>query len=470
MLRLRQRSPRATSSTAVALTDEPTPLALLEFQSPTAAIIAQPVPVIARMMNLWITLMVFGILILSSFMKVDKIISTTGELQSTAATAVIQPFVASIVRQVNVQEGELVHKGQVLAALDPTDASADLTALTAQQQAYSAQVQQLQAQENGMPYEPDPANPASALQLQTYTQQVGQYNFTVDDYSQKIKALQTGIDGYNAQAAYYRQRLGVASNVESMRKNLQQLQVGSKLDTLAATDDRLNMQSSLASAVSSAQQNERDLASQQAERDAFVQQWKANTSTQLSTAINNLTTAEQSLAKARLADQLVVLKAPQDAIVQTVAQVTVGSVLQSGATLMQLVPVNAPLTVSVDINGEDSGYVHVGDEAVIKFDTLPFLQYGTAKGRVINVSPDSFNPQDQATNAVAGAPLPSAPQALYYKAVISMDVLNLHNTPPGFRIVPGMPLGADIKVGTRSVLGYFTRKMLPVAYNSLHEP
>ncbi len=331
MLRLRQRSPKATSltkgatsSTAVALTDDPMPLALLEFQSPTAAIIAQPVPVIARMMNLWITLMVFGILIISSFMKVDKIISTTGELESSAPTAVIQPFVASIVRQVNVREGELVHKGQILATLDPTYASADLTALTAQQQAYSAQVQQLQAQENGMPYDPDPANPASALQLQTYTQQVGQYNFTVDDYAQKIKALQTGIDGYNAQAAYYRQRLGVASNVEAMRKNLQQLQVGSKLDTLAATDDRLNMQGSLASAVSSAEQNERDLASQQAERDAFVQQWKANISTQLSTAINSLTTAQQSLAKARLDDQLVVLKAPQDAIVQTVAQVTVG--------------------------------------------------------------------------------------------------------------------------------------------------
>jgi HlyD family secretion protein len=29
---------------------------------------------------------------------------------------------------------------------------------------------------------------------------------------------------------------------------------------------------------------------------------------------------------------------------------------------------------------------------------------------------------------------------------------------------------ADVKVGTRSVLAYFVEKILPVAYNALHEP
>jgi hypothetical protein len=33
-----------------------------------------------------------------------------------------------------------------------------------------------------------------------------------------------------------------------------------------------------------------------------------------------------------------------------------------------------------------------------------------------------------------------------------------------------MPLSADVLVGTRTILGYFTRQILPVAYESLHEP
>jgi HlyD family secretion protein len=447
--------------------DTPLPLAVLEFQSPTAAMLATPVPLFARHSNFFITLMVLTALVLSGVMKVDKIISAQGKLVSSASTVVVQPFVTSIVQSINVSEGQIVKKGDVLATLNPTYAAADLTALTAQQQAYSAQVARLEAQENGTPYNPDPANPASALQLQTYNQQQAQFDFTMEDYAQKIRALQTNIAGYEDQAKYYQQRLGIASNVEDMRSKLQQLQVGSKLDTLAATDDRVNIQADLASALSSASASQRDLASQQAERDAFVQQTKATISQQLSDAINNLTQAQQSLAKDQLNNQLVQLVAPRDSIVLSVAKVSVGSVMQSGELLMQLVPIDAPFVVQADIQGADTGYVHPGDRVNVKFDTLPFLQYGQAKGIVQTISPDSFNPQDTQT----GAPdVPGAAQSLYYRATISLEELNLHNTPPGFRLMPGMPLQADVRVGTRTILSYFTRRILPVAYQSLHEP
>jgi len=470
MLRLPRLLLKATNVPQGAGGSDVMPLALLEFQSPTAAIIATPMPAMARLTTTWITLLVFSILLITAFMPSERIVTATGELVATAPTGVIQPFNTSIVKSINVHEGQLVHKGEILASLDPTFAAADLTALTSQQQQYSAQVAELQAQEDGQPYIPDSANPAAALQAQTYNQMVSQYTFTMDDYAQKIRALQTAVDGYNSQAAYFRQRLSVADNVEAMRKNLQQLQVGSKLDTLAATDDRLNMQGSLSSAISSAQQNERDLASQQAERDEFEQQWKATVSQQLATAINNLTTAQQSLTKAKLSDQLVLLTAPQDSIVLSIASLSVGSVIQSGSTLMQLIPANSPVSVEAYLSGNESGYVHVGNTVVVKFDTLPFNQFGSAYGIVQSISPDSFNPQDTSGPTATGPLLPGAPQTLYYKAEISLEMLKIHNVPPGFRMVPGMPLQADVDVGSRSVMGYFTRRVTPMVFDSLHEP
>jgi hemolysin D len=474
MPRLRQLLPKATSPGTVAVAADTMPLAALEFQSPTAAIIETPVPPIAGYTNYFVTALVLSLLVVAGVMKTDRIVSGTGELVSSAANSTIQAFgdvgTSSIVQAINVHAGQLVTKGQVLATLNPTYATADLTSLTSQEQSYAAQVAQLQAQEDGKPYEGDPANPAAALQLQTYNQQQGQYNFTMQDYVQKISQLQTEIAGYNAQAAYYRQRLGIAANVENMRKDLQHLQVGSKLDTLAATDDRVNIQSELSSAVSSVAADERQIASQKAERDSFDQQWRANISQQLLTALNDLAQAQQQLTKAKLNNQLVNLTAPQDSIVQSIAPISIGSVLQPGQTLMNLVPANAPLTVEADISGDDSGYVHPGDPAVIKFNTLPFLQFGSAQGTVTSISPQSFNPLDQEAATTNGAPLPGGPQTLYYKAEISIDELNLHNVPPGFRLVPGMPLEADMKVGKHTILGYFMQRMLPVAYNSLHEP
>jgi HlyD family secretion protein len=446
------------------------PLAVLEFQSPTAAVIATPIPRTAGWTNYFITIFVALMLVIAAVMPIDRLVTAHGILVAGAPSSTIQAFnAASIVETMNVHPGEIVSKGQVLATLNPTYATADINSETSQEQAYAAQVARLTAQENNQPYTGDPANPASALQVATYAQQEGQYSATIEDNNQKIKALQTTIDGYNAQAVYYRQRLAIASKVEAMRKKLQALQVGSELDTEAATDDRVNVQSELASATSSAAAAERNLASQVAERDSFDAQWRATVSQQLSEAQNNLAQAQQALAKAKLDDQLVVLKAPQDSIVQSVAAISEGSVLAAGQELMHLTPVDAPLAVEANINAEESGYVHVGDLVNVKFDTLPYLQFGYAKGIVTSISPESFNPLDT-QNAINGPPLPGQPQSLYYKAAIAINVINLHNVPPGFRLVPGMPLEADMKVGKRTALSYFTQRMLPVAYNSLHEP
>jgi hemolysin D len=470
MLRLHRFVSKAISSRPTAGQDA-LPLAVLEFQSPTSAIIAMPAAPMAAYTNWFVSAFVVSMLVAAGFIPVDKIVSGTGEVVSSAPDSSIQAFsAASIVQSINVHPGDLVQKGQVLAALNPTYAAADLASMTQQEQGYAAQVAQLQAQESGVPYLGAPSNPSAALQLQTYKQQIGQYDSTMQDYAQKISELRTNIAGSEAQAAYFRQRLGVATDVENMRKTLQKLMVGSRLDTLNALNDRLNVQGELANAVSSAASSRRELAAQEAERDAFAQQWKVNISQQLSTALVNLAQAQQQLAKAKLNNSLVALTAPQDSIVQSIAAVAPGSVLQAGQQLMDLAPVDAPLLVEADINAAESGYVQVGDKVVIKFATLPFLQFGAAEGTIRSISPESVNPLDLQAMQTNGPLLPGAPQSLFYKAQISIDALNLHNTPSGFRLVPGMPIEADVKVGKRSVLRYFLQQILPVAFDSMHEP
>ena len=92
----------------------------------------------------------------------------------------------------------------------------------------------------------------------------------------------------------------------------------------------------------------------------------------------------------------------------SVAKISVGSVVTSAEPLIHLVPIDAPLSVEADISGIDSGYVSPGDEVRIKFDTLPFLQYGTARGVVRTISADSFSPETTAKEG--GSTLPNRPQ------------------------------------------------------------
>ena len=42
--------------------------------------------------------------------------------------------------------------------------------------------------------------------------------------------------------------------------------------------------------------------------------------------------------------------------------------------------------------------------------------------------------------------------------------------PEGFRLSPGMPVTADIKIGKRTVLAYLFSRVMPVAKEGLREP
>ena len=209
-----------------------------------------------------------------------------------------------------------------------------------------------------------------------------------------------------------------------------------------------------------------------AERDGFVQQWHADLADKLAEAVSQLTTARQSLEKDQLRRQLVELRAGRDATVLTVAKVSVGSVLQSGQQFITLVPSDAPLEVEANIAGSDNGYVHVGDSVSIKFDTFPFTQYGMAYGTVRIISADSFSPQEDQRNPTGALPMPASAQSAepYYRARVAIDRVALRNVPPSFRLMPGMPVTADIKVGKRTVLQYLLERLLPVAQVGMREP
>ncbi len=86
------------------------------------------------------------------------------------------------------------------------------------------------------------------------------------------------------------------------------------------------------------------------------------------------------------------------------------------------------------------------------------------------VSADSFtsNPDEKQRGIQQSSPGNNA--TTFYRARISLDEVKLHGTPPGFRLTPGMPITADIKVGERTVVGYLLSRVLPVAMNGMREP
>ena len=443
--------------------------ALLEYQWPSTTIVNAPVPRVARNMTWIIMSMVVSLVALMGFLPIDQVVTARGIVVSKAPTILMQPFDTAIVRSIDVREGEFVRAGQVLVHFNPTFAAADLAALKTQVASFKAEVARLQAQAQSRIYSAAADNPASQMQASIYVHDQAEFNLKSENYKQKIGELSNAVARADADVEAFRGRLAAAAEIEKMRKELEAQEFGSHLNTLLATDTRLELSRSLADAQQSAQGARRDLAAMQAERDAFIQGWSADIGQKLSDATRKLSDASAQLNKANLHSDLVELRSDRDAIVQSIAKVSVGSVVQSGESMVTLVPANALLEIEANVSGRDDGFVHLGDPVAIKFDTFPFSQYGMALGTVRMLSPDSFTAEEAERNPTGSAPVSSTAEP-FYRARIAVERAAMHNVPRGFRVIPGMPVTADIKVGKRTVLGYLLGRVMPYAQEGMREP
>jgi HlyD family secretion protein len=448
---------------------DPTLPVILEFQSPSAAIVNAPIPRSARGVAWIITSMVLALIVATGLFSVDQVVTAKGIVISRSPTILVQPLETAIVRSIAVGEGQQVHAGDLLAKLDPTFAAADLGALTAQISSLSAESARLEAEAAGKPFVYAGDAPDWQLQLSIFNHRQAEFRLRMENYTDKIDELTAVVARAKSDSSGYDTRAEVASRVEQIRKELEARELGSRLNTLAASDARAEMERARDNAEQTIQTAERDLAALKAERDGFAQDWSADVGQKLSDVNGKLADAREQFNKAQLRRKLVELRADKDAVVQSLAKVSVGSVLQSGQPFITLVPTDAALEVEANVPGDESGFIHPGDPVAIKFDTLPYTQYGMADGTVRILSPNSFNAQEEARNPTSALSAQSTTQP-FYRARVSIDRVALRNTPAGFRLMPGMPVTADVMVGKRTVLNYLLGRVMPIVKEGMREP
>ena len=449
---------------------DPTLPAILEFQWPSTAIANAAIPRSARGIVWIITSMVAVLIAAMGLIPVDQVVTARGIVVSQSPTILVQPLEIAIVRSIDVHEGEQVRAGQLLARLDSTFTAADVATLEAQVSRLEAEVSRLKAEAEGKPFQYDRPDPNWTLESAIFAHRKAEFDSKVENFKHRYDELTSMIARARSDAAGYRDRLRAAQELEDMRTKLESMHLGSKINTLAATDNRAEMARALANSEQTAVSSARDQAALRSERDAYVQAWRSDVSQKLAEASGKLSDAHEQLNKANLRRQLVELRSDRDAIVQSVAKVSVGSVLQSGQQFITLVPADAPLEVEANISGHDSGFVHIGDPVAIKFDTFPYSQYGMAEGTVRIVSPDAFTAQDEARNPTSAVPVLPTSIEPFYRTRIAIERLALHNVIAGFHLTPGMPVTADVKVGKRTVLKYLLGWVLPVTQEGMREP
>jgi HlyD family type I secretion membrane fusion protein len=433
------------------------------FESETQAVIQTTSPLSERAIVYVLVGMTILALFLMSVVKLDRVVSGSGRILPTQGSLFVQPLDRAIVTGIAAHAGDVVHKGQVLATLDPTFALADLRDMQQKKAAAEALVMRLQAESQGRDYVVDPSSPQSILQGAIWQQRQAEYRQTLADMEARVRSGSSAVQKDIEDQHNYQQRLAIASQAEDAQQKLIAQGFGRKLSLLSATDNRVEMQRMVTESQQSAAQAQHDVASLSAARDAFISKWRGDIATQLVTAQDSLSAINQSLAKASRVSDLSKLVAPADAVVLKIGKANIGSVIDpstdNSEPLFTLTPLGGPLEAEIHIDAKDIGFIRAGDKVRLKFDAYQFTNHGTAVGVIKTISDGSFTTNDDGQVVRP-----------FYKARVAITQLHLRNVPNNFQLTPGLTLTAETLIGRRTIMQYIFGGALRTGSEAMREP
>ena len=351
-----------------------------------------------------------GLLVLLSWawlFKLEEVSTGTGKIIPSSKEQVIQSLDGDILTTLNVKEGEIVERGQVLAQLDPTRFESNVgesESLLVSSRATSAR---LRAEVTGAPL--------------VFPEEVLKYPKLVKEetalYQSRRANLQESVAGLEQALLLVQQELemtaplvakGAASEVEVLRLKRE------------ANDLRNQM-------------------------NDIRNQYYVNAREELSKANTDVETQQQVVRGKSDTLSRTVFKSPVRGVVKEIDVMTLGGVIPQNGKLMTIVPLDEKLLVEARISPRDIAFIRPDQEALVKITAYDYSIYGGLNGKVAMISPDTLHDevkQDQ----------------FYYRVYIRTDSDKLsNNAGQEFNITPGMVATVDIRTGSKTVMDYLIK-------------
>lgn len=434
---------------------------VLEFQADSVELEKQPVPTGVRLTYYFLLGLVVAAVVWSILAKMDMIVTARGKLISTGKQVVIQPLVNSIIKKFHVEVGQVVKQGQPLVSLDPTFAMADEAQVQTRLGSLTVQLKRMEAELAGKPFlvtsDMDPSE--AALQSNLYRGRQNEYHAKLESYDSRLAQAKGEYESFKKRLESLREQLQSADEVLKMRQKVFSQGADSRLSVLDAQARFSSTQAEAEGISNDMKVRQQQIAQSQAEREAFISNWRNDIANNLATARKERDTLVEQNAKAVRYRELAELTSPFDAVVLELGNYSIGSVVKEGEAIMTLVPLNFPLEAEVSIETKDIGYVRIKDPVRIKLDAFPFQRHGTMEGDLRVVSEDAY-----ATGTSGDSKVPT------YQARVELTNTTLHDVSKDVRFLPGMTVTAEIVVGERRVITYLAYPIIQGLDESLREP
>jgi HlyD family secretion protein len=297
-----------------------------------------------------------------------------------------------------------------------------------------------------------------ALNFDTLKKRVAEYREKINSFNSRLEKSQAALTAENIIYGIAVEQEVLKAKIEAVQKNLYDKKIVTVLNYYTASDATLNAERGTANTQKSINSISSEITILGSENKAFIAQWASTLTSDITSTNERLMQAQQERIKLAQLANGVIVKAPVDGIVLDLPAVSEGAIVREGDKILTLVQANEPLYLEVDIDPKDISDLKMGLQTSVKIDAMPFQKYGDVKGEVIFVSQDTFS------ESLAGE------KGFYYRGRIKTQPLSESAMPKDFLLNQGMLASADIKVGQRRLISYFTYPITRAFEESFTEP
>lgn len=359
-------------------------------------------------------------LVWSAFCNIEEVTTGSAKIVPSSREQVLQSLEGGILQEMLVHEGDTVEKGQIVARIDPTRAQASFRESANRLRALEAQAARLQAETSGeaIIFPPEVKAQPELVQRE------------INAWKLRKRALDESITGYLKTKRLIEKELRMARELaaQSLLSNTEVLKLERQANDIELQIiDRRNRYRNEASD---------ELSKVQVEMGSLEE-----------TALGRHDTLERTE-----------LRSSVRGVVNNIRINTIGGVIQPGAEIMEVTPLDDQLLVETKIKPSDVAFLAPGQEAVVKISAYDYAIYGGLVGRVENISPGALK-DDEAKNGKRTG----SSDDTYYRVMVRTESNTLTKAgSTSLRVIPGMTATVDIRTGQKSLLQYLIRPLLRV--------
>lgn len=408
-----------------------------------------------------LSLLIISILTWMILSETDVVSPTQAKIIASKGMHLVQPKETSEIESVPIKEGDLVRQGDLLVQFAKRELQIELNSIQQELNLTRAEVYRLESMLAFIDQaDQKPTVPKDVPEQLLHFQQV-LLNNQKSSHTSELNTLDLKIESAKQEVAYLRGEINKLTKLIPLSQK--------KVDRLAPL-----VSENLATQNDYDQHLEDLLGKKEDKRIKWLEikmlktqiqytieekrlirdNYKTEVSQKLVDAYQRLEIQKLSRDKVMQSIRLKSIHAPIDGVIHNLRLYTVGTVVQSGEVMMQILPGESPLEVEAKVLNRDIGFVTIGQRVKFKIDSFPFTKYGYIEGKVKNIEHASV--LDEQLGDI-------------YPTIVELTTHHIEADGKRIRLLPGMSGIVDIKTGRRKLIEYIIAPFLRYKDEALKE-